>query len=169
MNRVAVGFVLGYVLGFAGLYVAFYSAVWAIEGSDFEAAGRRNMPIDAYQQWVAAQYERPFLLAAGVASAMFGVLGARAFNVPIVGPRSAVGRRPDGDKPLTREEFYQVLHACEWLPLEERTPEYVRGLAVGRLAESHPALARKVDDFGDDRMDALHHDLCRKRAHGISR
>lgn len=42
MNRTAVGFMLGYVLGFAGLYVFFLIAVWAHEGAELEAASLRR-------------------------------------------------------------------------------------------------------------------------------
>jgi hypothetical protein len=45
------------------------------------------------------------------------------------------------------------------VPLDERGPEYVRGLVVGRLAEAAPALAHKVDGFSDGYMAALHADL----------
>jgi hypothetical protein len=164
MGRMVIGFLLGTVLGFATLYLAFHGAVRVLEGSDLEAASRRNMSLDAYQEWVDVRYERPFTLAAMAAALMFGVLGARAFNRPIFG---LVGGRPDRGDPLTREEFRQVLHTCGWVPLDEHGPEYVRGLAVGRLADSHPALARKVDEFGDAQMAALHHHLCRRRMRGV--
>jgi hypothetical protein len=167
MGRAVLGFLFGSVLGFAGLYVAFLGAIRVVEGPDLFAAERRNMPLETYLQRVEGEYERPFLLVAGVAATFCGVLGASVFNRPVNGKCPATDRHPDAGEPLTRDEFYQVLRACEWMPLDQRPPEFVRGLAVGRLADKHAALARKVDGLGDARMAALHHDLCRKQARGL--
>ena len=67
-------------------------------------------------------------------------------------------------EPLTHDEFQRVSQCCLWMPLDDKSPDYVQGLIVGRLAEAEPALARKVDGFGGRHVAALQRDLIRRRA-----
>ncbi len=168
IGRTAAGFILGLLIGFAGLQLALRVALYYIDGPEVDAAESRNMSVAEYQKWAAGRYERPLSAVSAAGAIVCGVLGALAFNRPVGARIRTAGRRAVGpDEPLSRSEFHQVLQACIWVPLEERSPEYVRGLAVGRLAEAQPALAKKVDDFSDHHMAALHHDLCRKRTRDV--
>jgi hypothetical protein len=159
MGRQVVGFVLGLLFGFVGVQMACQAVVYFTEGPDVSAAEERNMSLPEYRRWVDLRYERPFLLVSLAGAVVCGVACAYALNVPVRAAARPARRRAGADDPLTREEFHQVLQACLMVPLDQRGPEYVRGLVVGRLAEAAPALAHKVDGFSDRHMAALHSDL----------
>jgi hypothetical protein len=68
----------------------------------------------------------------------------------------------DSSTPLDRSEFLRVLASCAWIELRDKSPDYVQGVIVGRLAESDPALAQRVDHFDELEMDLL---IARIRRH----
>jgi hypothetical protein len=167
MGRTIVGFFLAFVLGFVGLQLALRALVYYIDGPEADAAAGRDVTVADYRAWAASKYERPFGRVSFVGALLCGALGAVGFNRPIVRARCRFRAPCAGpDEPLSRGEFHQVLQACIWVPIDERCPEYVRGLAVGRLAENQPGLAKKIDDFSERHMASLHQDLCRRRARG---
>lgn len=168
MGRMLAGFVLGAVLGFVGLQLALRVAAYYIDGPEAEAADSRGMPVANYRAWTAGKRDRPFGIVSAFGAIVCGGVGAIGFNRPVVAVgRRSRRRRGGSDQPLSRDELQQVLQACVWMPIDARSPEYVRGLAVGRLAENQPALAKKVDEVSDYFMDMLHRDLCRRRARGM--
>ena len=172
MGRVIAAFFLGLVIGAGGLYLACRALLMIAEGPDMAAARERDMSLAQYREYVDLRYERPFLLvsaAGGLICAWWCAYAAGTGESATAGrPGRRRRRRRSGDDPLTREEFRQVLQACLLVPLDERSPEYVRGLVVGRLAESAPAVAHKVDGFSDRHMAALYGDLLHRQA-GLSR
>ncbi len=165
MGRTVVFFCTGLLFGFIGLQLACRGFLLFAEGAEADAANRRGLSLADYQQWVDVRYERPFLLLSAAGGLLCATLAAAASQrLDQMPARRAPDRRPRGsDDPLTREEFRQVAQACLLVPLAERSPEYVRGLVVGRLADTAPALARKVDGFSDNHMAAVYADLCARQ------
>jgi hypothetical protein len=62
---------------------------------------------------------------------------------------------------LTPPEFARVVQCCLFAQIEKRDPAYAQGLIVGRLVDTDPELAKKVDDFSPEHMAALCRDLRR--------
>jgi hypothetical protein len=167
MGKYLAGFLLGTLIGIAAVPL-FGVVVWeCVGGSDWLDAKRESMSRENFAAW------QNHKLDSAAELCLFGVvccgaLGAVGFNRPIGAAGRRSRRRLGGsDEPLSRDEFQQVLQACVWMPIDARSPEYVRGLVVGRLAENQPALAKRVDGVSDHLMDMLYRDLCRRRARGI--
>jgi hypothetical protein len=163
MGRQVFGFWVGLVVGFVGIQLVCRASLYFAEGSDVSAAEERHMSLPEYRQWVDVRYERPFMVVSLAGGLLCGTVCAFGSGHPVRAAAPARWHRSGHDDPLSRDEFHQVLQACLLVPLAERSPEYVRGLVVGRLAEAAPALAHKVDGFSDRRLGALHADLRRRQ------
>jgi hypothetical protein len=158
MVRVVVSFLVGTVVAFAAVHLLGRVALAAVEGAPETAADRRQMTVGEYQRWLDSRYELPVMLAAlagGLACGM--ACGLAAVRI------GAAPDRPAG-APLTRDEQRQAVACCLWADLRGRTPEYLQGLIVGRLAESEPALARKIDALGHDQAGELLRKALRRKS-----
>jgi hypothetical protein len=162
MGRV-VGFFIGTVFGFIALRVLLTIGLFYLNGPDEAAAASRHQSVDEYRAGSAATDRQVDTLCV-FGSLLCGVAGVLLLNRPVKYTDRNLRRLAGNGEQLTDEEFRQVLHACGWAPVERHGRQYLRGLAVGRLAEQHPALAKKVDELGDDEMAGLHSYLCRHRA-----
>jgi hypothetical protein len=163
MARVVVGFLVGYAVGFAGLWGLCAVAARAIEGESTTAATARGISVAEYRQWYEARYGTMTVIASqvgGVACALLcGLAGTQTGSVS--------ARRRAGE-PLSREETRMAIASCLWADVTGREPEYVRGLIVGRLAESEPDVARKVDRLGRAQLLALYEKVqARKEANVV--
>lgn len=56
-----------------------------------------------------------------------------------------------------------MARACRFCDLRDKGADYLQGLIVGRLVESHPALAGKVDDYSSSHMELLLTELLRRQ------
>jgi hypothetical protein len=162
MNRVIVSFVAGLLIGSATLFLASQLYLMVFVGDARDRANSQHKTVGAAEDEIELRFGRPLYLFTIAGGLMCGWWCAyAAWRSEAEAPRRAMHptRSMGRDDRLTREEFHQVLQACLLVPLDERSPEFVRGLVVGRLAETAPGLARKVDGFSDRHMDALHSDL----------
>jgi len=123
---------VGFVVGFALTAVAGWVAVRAIEGDEAGAAAARGMARLEYRGYTDDRFVMPVLAAALAAG-----VGCAA-----VGGRAAV--RAGASAALTRDERRVAVACCLWADLSGRDADYLRGLIVGRLAETDPAVAAKV-------------------------
>jgi hypothetical protein len=87
----------------------------------------------------------------GGAAATF--LGASAGAAAHTQRRHRSGQGPS--MPLEQSEFERIRALCLWVDLHGKSPDYIQGLIVGRLAEIDPALARRVDQFDELEMGML--------------
>jgi hypothetical protein len=96
-----------------------------------------------------------------VVTLMGGVLGGT--TAAFLGSNAATTTRASSRRrsrhhdsmPLEHSDFERVRALCLWVDLHDKSPDYVQGLIVGRLAEIDPALARRVDEFDDLEMDMI--------------
>jgi hypothetical protein len=165
MGRWLCGFVVG-TLG--GLIVGYLAWILYLDG--WWAAHGKVLSREAFVAW---EYKRePQLWSIYLLGSLCcGVFGAYALNLPL-GKTVAHRRRQllwkartSADAVLSTEEFQRVFQACQWISTAGG-PEYLRGFIVGRLAESWPAIAKKVDGFDDAHMTAVCDDLRYNRVAG---
>ena len=159
MGRYLAGFVLGMLVGAVALSIG-GSMVWEFVGGPAWWESKRVIMSRAqFAAWESDKSER-FQIAFLGALGCFGLLGAYFFNRPFGRVLARRRRsRPGSDDPLTQDEFKRVFQSCQWLALDEVIPEFVRGFTVARLAETVPAVAKKLADFSDSQMAAVYSDL----------
>jgi hypothetical protein len=164
-----VGFSLvGFIVGFSAVFVACQFAITLppfkerIEAAQSQSAGNSNY----YEEW----YEQKVLSRVLIASFFGGLLcggfgGLRATQDRRLSNNAfRRSRRPwakHDEWPLSQPEFARVLQCCLFTQVENREPIYIQGVIVGRLVDSDPELARKVDEFSSEHMLALWRDLRR--------
>jgi hypothetical protein len=164
MPRVIVCFLGGMLIGFAGSYGLGKLVVLVLFQSEVTSVEKESQIAGEFEDWYARRVERPILGLAAAAALLCGSLSGLAATRPV----SRVPARPRRDwpdkyedAPLKSEEFERVLQACLFARFSERSPEYVQGIIVGRLVESDPDLARRMDRFSPRHMQALWQDLVR--------
>ena len=158
MFRVVVSFFAGYVIGFVGLWGLCHIAARGIEGDAQAAANARGVSHAEYLQWYEARYGLLTLIASQVGGIASGFLCGQA----AMQSRAKAAHRPAGES-LTRDETKLALASCLWADLSGRGPDFVQGLIVGRLAESEPEVARKVDRLGRDQLRDLYDKVRRRK------
>ena len=162
MPKVIVYSVVGMVAGFVAIFAVCQFALTLPPFAEKIEAAQKRSPSD-FDNWYEKNVSSKILVASFVGGLLSGgFCGLRAAK-PL---RHAVRRRrpvwtKDDHWPLSESEFARVMQACLFVQVERRNPAYVQGLVVGRLVESDPDLAKKVDDFSPEHMVALWRDLRR--------
>jgi hypothetical protein len=148
--RIALGAFGGAILAYFGSQLF----LLVTDGSGDATALARGISLREYED-EAAQRIRPKILTLTIVSGLLG--GVTAAFLGAATP--AAGRRRQSSHasstPLDRAEFRRVLTSCAWVDFRDKTADYMQGLIVGRLAESDPALAKRVDGFDELEMDML--------------
>jgi hypothetical protein len=157
-------FLAGLLIGTGALFLAGRFLVLFVDSSGTTTDPTRNQSRAQHEASVAGQYDPPILVFSLIGGLICAACCAAAGPTdtparPQTRRRSSIGT----DDSLSRDEFHQVLQACLPVPIDDRSPDYVRGLVVGRLADTAPALAHKVDGFSDRHMAALHRDLLHRQ------
>lgn len=159
MHRIVISFSVGLIAGFVMMQVVCRGFLLFAEGDPSSAALQRQMSPADYQTWVDARFEMPFMLASlAVAIACACACGWAAR------PMGAVRRkRNSSGDPLMPDEIRTVARACRFCDLTDKGADYLQGLIVGRLVETEPALARKVDGYNTSRMERVLTELLRRQ------
>jgi hypothetical protein len=159
-----------FVLGFmSGGLVAYFAAVIFLnmtESADTTAADlafRSPHEIET-QRW---QRYGPKIMAVTVLGCLLGgvtavILASNSTAKTPQRPRRSLPRTQS--TPLDSEQFQRVLATCGWANLRNKNAEYVQGLIVGRLAESDPAIAHRVEQLDDFELESLVEKIQRHRA-----
>ncbi len=157
MHRVVVSFAVGLIAGFVLMQLVCRGFLLFAEGDVADATGRGLSPA-SHQQGMESRYEVPFLLASLAAALACGCgCGLAARPAPVRRKRSGTG------EPLTPDEVRTVARACRFCDLSDKGADYLQGLIVGRLVESDPALARRVDSYDMARIERLLTELLRRQ------
>jgi hypothetical protein len=162
MSRVQIAFVLGLCLGFFTTYGVCLAAVaFGYEYIDHEAF-KSSRPED-YEAHV-RQRTGPFITLFSVGggllcAAICSLAASKTGTSKRASPRRSHSEWQNHERPLSRQEFESVVHSCLFVDLRNRSPAFVQGLLVGRLADSAPELAAKIDGFSNEHMAALVEDV----------
>lgn len=160
MSRVIGSFFVGLVLSFLGLYLLGELAVKAGWETVYAENLKTARSAEEYQERV-DRGTRPLILWLAVSGAFIGATLCGLYTANRAGkaaPRVG-GTRTAADVALSPVEFERVRQCCLFALAGDRTPAYVQGLVVGRLADTAPELAAKVDKFSEPHMQALLQDL----------
>jgi hypothetical protein len=150
-------FVLGAV---GGAMLAFFGGQFVmnmIEPGDegqILAAGKSHFEVET-ETW---HRYGPKILAITLFGGLLGGTAATFLGVSAVTANHTHRRHRSGhgpSMPLEQSEFERIRALCLWVDLRDKSPDYVQGLIVGRLAEIDPALARRVDQFDELEIDML--------------
>lgn len=159
-------FVLG-ALG--GALVAYFGCLLFLnmtESADTTAADlafRTPHEIES-QRW---QRHGPKILAVTVMGFLLGgvtaaILGSSAAST---NPSPACRRtHRRNSTPLDPDQLQRVLATCGWANLRDKSPDYIQGLIVGRLAESDPVIAHRVEQLDDYELESLVEKIRRHRS-----
>ncbi len=155
MVRVILAFFVGTAAGFFGLYLIgsiirmyAYEHIAPKEYSHLPPAKYAAL-VNERTSWTMIQVS----LSGGVVCGLLSAVSAAGVFASDSGKQR---RRPKAqasrEMPLSRTEFERVLQSCTFVDLRDRPPAYLQGLLVGRLADSAPELAVKIDRFGEEHM-----------------
>jgi hypothetical protein len=67
--------------------------------------------------------------------------------------------RAGSDQALTPAEFERVRQSCLFVNVYDRSTAYIQGVIVGRLADTAPELAAKVDRFSEAHMEVIRREI----------
>jgi len=152
---------LRFVLGaFGGALLAFFGGQFVMNLIEPADAGQILAAGKSHFEFETETWHRygPKILAVTLFGGLLGgatatFLGASAVTAAHTHRRHRSGQTPF--MPLEQSEFERIRALCLWVDLHDKSPDYIQGLIVGRLAEIDPALARRVDEFGELEIDML--------------
>lgn len=161
----SIRFVLGALGGSLVAYFAGFILLNMTESADITAtdmAFRTPHEIES-QRW---QRHGPMILAVSVMGFLLGgvtaaIIGSKADAANPRGARREFHRTPS--MPLDSEQFQRVLATCGWANMRDKSSDYVQGLIVGRLADSNPVIAQRVERLDEFELEALVGKILRHR------
>lgn len=165
MIRVLVWFMMGLAVGMIGVYLACTLVIiFAYENIDpnaFRQARSTNEYDQRVTQLTSASVVKITLYGGLVCAALCA--GKAAWGRPTVSPRHTFSAKKTlaSDKPLNPTEFERVLQSCLFINVQHRSPAFLQGLIVGRLVDSSPELAAKIEKFSEVHMAAVLQDVLR--------
>lgn len=161
MTRVLLAVLVGMAIGFLGTYFLGRGAEEILFRGDLEEKRQKFQITGEYEAWYGRYVQYPLIGVSLLGGFLCGALCGKRMLGSSARP-NALNSNAHWDRdeqPLNREEFQRVLQCCLFTRLPDTEPAFVKGVIVGRLADSDPELARRVLQFSPRHMHALWTDL----------